>query len=109
GSVLQRQGAAPTPLGGQPVAIVRLGGDAITVNGSSHYVNGSFTVAAPVGGDPQGTADRITRTDGKAWDVADSFAVGQQVTVTGEWRFPGVTFARNATGDTITRAGGNWH
>src|SRR5207302_1587006 len=95
----------------QTVAIVRIGGDNINVTGSSHYANGTFTVAAPVNvgsptGDPLGTTDRLVRT-GTAWD-ADGFAVGQQVAIAGEWQFPSVTFARNAAGDTITRASGSW-
>ena len=106
-NVLQLQGADLTLLPAvQTVAIARLGGDNIVVNGSSHYANGNFTVTAPVAGDPQGTTDRITRI-GTAWD-ADSFAAGQQVAITSEFTFPSVVFARNASGDTITRTSGNW-
>ncbi|MGY4311159.1 Ca2+-binding RTX toxin-like protein [Bradyrhizobium sp. JR3.5] len=93
----------------QTVAMVRVGGDNITVNGSSDFVNGSMTVSAPVNTDPAGTLDRIVRGDGKAWDSDSGFAVGQQVTVTAEFSFPNVTFARSTAGDTITRNdGGNW-
>src|SRR5262249_37337414 len=117
GDVLQLQGADLTTLVPlvQSVAIIRIGGDEIDVNGSSEIVVGSttnntgMTVAAPINGvDPTGTAARITRTDGKTWDKDSGFAVGQQITITGEWSFPAVTFARNAAGDTITRASGSW-
>src|SRR5262249_6789032 len=103
----------------QKVAIVRIGGDTINVNGSSEVVTGNCDVAAPVPGtppvgDPAGTADRLTRNDGNAWDgdgahAGDSaFAVGQQVTISATFSFPQVTFARNAMGDTITRGSGSW-
>jgi hypothetical protein len=50
------------------------------------------------------------RADRKAWDADSGFAVGQQVSITGEWSFSGLTFARNSAGDTITRndVDGNW-
>src|SRR5262249_60058397 len=103
----------------QKVAIVRIGGDTINVNGSSEVVTGNFDVAAPVPGtppvgDPAGTADRLTRNDGHTWDgtgAGDSaFAVGQQVTISATFSFPLVSFNRDAAGDTITRSdvGGNW-
>ncbi|MGY3658239.1 hypothetical protein [Bradyrhizobium sp. USDA 376] len=96
----------------QKVAIVRIGGDTINVNGTTEYINGINTVAAALAGDPQGTTNRITRSDGHGWasdHLGDSaFAVGQQITITGEWSYAGVTFARNANGDTITRSSGSW-
>src|SRR5262249_55775201 len=67
----------------QKVAIVRIGGDAINVNGTTEYVNGTNAVAAALPGDPQGTTNRITRSDGHGWasnNPGDSaFAVGQQI------------------------------
>ena len=60
-----------------------------------------------------GTADRLSRNDGHTWNgtnAGDSaFAIGQQVTISGEWSFPSLVFARNSAGDTITRTDvGNW-
>jgi RTX calcium-binding nonapeptide repeat (4 copies) len=103
---------ADLPAAVQKVAIVRIGGDTINVNGSSEVVTGSFDVAAPAAGDPAGTADRLTRNDGHTWDGTDTgdsaFAVGQQVTISATFSFPQVTFARNVMGDTITRSSGSW-
>jgi Ca2+-binding RTX toxin-like protein len=97
----------------QKVGIVRIGADTLNVNGSSEVINGAFTVAAPVTGDPAGTANRLTRSGGNTWNGNNAgdaaFAVGQQVTISGEWSFPSLVFARNSTGDTIKRTdGGNW-
>ncbi len=118
GGVLKLQGADLTTLGSIPsVAVVRIGGDNINVNGTGEVVSGGFGVSAPVFAgstpDPQGTTDRLTRTDGHTWNgtaAGDSaYSVGQQIALTGEWSFPAVVFARNAAGDTIRRTdGGSW-
>jgi hypothetical protein len=118
GAVLKLQGADLTTLSSIPsVAIDRIGGDAITVNGTGEVVTGNFTVSAPVFSgltpDPQGTTDRLTRSDGHTWNgtnAGDSaYSIGQQIALTGEWSFPMVVFARNTMGDTIMRTdGGNW-
>src|SRR5262249_35947342 len=96
-------------------AIVRIGGDAINVNGTTEVVSltaNNDTIAAALAGDPTGTVDRIVRSDGHGWasnNAGDSaFAVGQQITVTGEWSYGAVTFARDNGGDTITRTTGSW-
>src|SRR5262249_17038022 len=52
--------------------------------------------------------DANTWNGSNAGDAA--FAVGQQITISGEWSFSKLVFARNNAGDTITRTdvGGNW-
>src|SRR5205807_6483762 len=113
-TILTLQGADLTALPAvQKVGIVRIGGDTINVNGSSEVINGAFTVAAPIAGDPAGNANRLTRSDANTWNGTNAgdaaFAVGQQVTISGEWSFPSLVFARNSAGDTITRTDvGNW-
>ena len=114
GGVLQLQGANLTTLSTpvNKVAIIRIGGDAINVNGTGETINGSFADAAPVAGDPAGTTDRLTRSGGSTWNGTNpgdaAYAVGQQVAITGEFSFASVVFARNATGDTIARSSGSW-
>jgi hypothetical protein len=98
----------------QKVAVIRIGGDNIIVNGTGETLTGSFfNIAAPPAGDMTGATNAITRTDGHSWNGSATgdaaYAVGQQLSITGEWSFANVAFARADTGDTIKRLdGGNW-
>src|SRR5262249_33605640 len=89
----------PLPTGPQTwqIGVVRVGGDAINVNGGSVVANGNFSVAP-------GT---ITRSDATTWGAA-GFAPGQQVTLARGLPDYTVSVAPNATRDTITRASGSW-
>src|SRR5262249_38338281 len=53
------------------IGVVRIGGDAISINGAASVFNGTFNLAV----------GKITRTDLKTWNGDFHFAIGQQISL----------------------------